>query len=121
MMNKIYIIFTLLLIKPFECYGSLYFGKTNGFDKHYKTLKQGVYTYVDKKTKEAQYVGMTNDFDRRDKEHKAANDYYASSNYILQKTNMPGASREEMYREEKRQIKDKHPVANKYSGGNGPR
>ena len=100
-MKNIYIIF-ILLVKLFEC-------------------DQGVYSYVDKKTGKTHYVGMTNDFDRRDKEHKSAKHYYASSKYELQKINMPGVSRNKMYEEEKRQIKNKKPVANKYAGGNGPK
>lgn len=101
-MNKVYVIFIfILLFKLFEC-------------------KQGVYSYSNKKTGKSHYVGMTNNFDRRDREHKAYHDYYTSSNYKFEKMNMPGASRKQMYQEEKRQIKNKHPVANKYSGGNGP-
>ena len=33
---------------------------------------------------------------------------------------MKGASRQDMYKEEKRHIKSENPVANKHPGGNGP-
>lgn len=99
-MKIIYIIF--ILFKLVEC-------------------EQGVYLYIDKKTGKTHYVGMTNDFDRRDKEHKTAKHYYSSSKYEFKKINMPGVSRNKMYDEEKRQIKNKNPIANKSSGGNGPK
>lgn len=81
----------------------------------------GVYSYVNKNSHKVHYVGMTNDFNRRHNEHKLANHYYASPNYELKKTYMTGASRNDMYEEEKRQIKNKHPIANKHPGGNGPK
>jgi len=124
-MAKTLCILIALLLKPLECYGSFQsYNKNERFQsigKIYNILNQGVYTYVNKKTDIAHYVGMTNNFDRRDKEHKAADAYYTSSKYRLEKTNMPGATREQMYQEEKRQIKDKKPIANIYAGGNGPR
>jgi len=105
-MNKIYIIFILfLLVNPFEC----------------RHRGGGVYSYVNKNTHKTHYVGMTNDFNRRHNEHKSAKHYYASPNYELKKTYMTGATRNEMYQEEKQQIKDKNPVANKHPGGNGPK
>jgi hypothetical protein len=64
---------------------------------------------------------MTNDFNRRHNEHKSAKHYYTSPSYELKKTYMTGSSRDEMYQEEKQQIREKKPVANKHPGGNGPK
>lgn len=72
-------------------------------------------------TERAHYVGMTNNFSRRHREHVNAEHYYTGPNYKLEKTYMPNSSREAMYRAEKRAISEEELVANKHPGGNGPR
>ncbi len=61
-----------------------------------------------------------NDFDRRHNEHKSDNKYFAGKNYEMKKTYMSGGA-EKRYAEEKRQINEYEPIANKYAGGNGRR
>jgi predicted GIY-YIG superfamily endonuclease len=87
-----------------------------------KTSKSGgTYYYQNKKTRSVEYVGTTNNFERRNMEHKRDNHYYTNDNHKYVKIPMPGASIEDRYQAEKDLISLLKPKANKVKGGNGPR
>jgi len=83
-----------------------------------RNANAGVYTYTHKNTGQYAYVGTTNNFERRHREHQYADHYYASSDYNYNTYSMPGATPAERYAAEKVVT---HPEANKHPGGNGPR
>jgi hypothetical protein len=75
----------------------------------------GTYLYV--KNGRNQYVGATNDLNRRNTEHKRY-DAYAKGNFQYIKNSMPGATANERYKQEKKDILKYKPIHNKYAGGN---
>lgn len=78
----------------------------------------GTYRYNKKSTGRTAYVGATNDFNRRRSEHSHK---YPSTSYTYTENNMPRASSEQRFSQEKRDIKRYKPTDNKYAGGNGRR
>lgn len=79
----------------------------------------GTYRYVNKNTGKTHYVGATNDFNRRHAEHKRADYYASSSNYKYVTNNMPNANKQQVAHEERRQINQYKPSANRNRGGGG--
>ena len=88
----------------------------------YTRGSSGTYRYVNRQSGKTHYVGATNNFRRRNREHQRAGHYYANpSKYKLVKNNMGRSSQEKRYQKEKEDIKYYQPIANKYRGGNGRR
>lgn len=81
----------------------------------------GVYVYSNKQTGRAEYVGTTNNFDRRHKEHVRENHYYTNNKYDYTTYEMNKSTIEQRYQAERDLIKELNPKANKSKGGNGPR
>lgn len=93
----------------------------NVYSRHTRASR-GTYRYVNKHSGRTHYVGATNNFHRRHREHQRAGHYYANSNtYKLVKNYMPHSSHEKIYQREVKQIKQYNPLANKVRGGNGKR
>ena len=82
-------------------------------------LSGGTYRYVNKKSGKTHYVGATNNFNRRHKEHVRSGHYYTGSNYKLKKNFMSTTNKQRLANTEKRQIKKHSPYANKNIGGGG--
>lgn len=82
----------------------------------------GTYHYAHRKTGRIHYVGTTNNFERRHKEHRRAHHYYANTRqYKLTTHPMPDSSPYQRFNKEKVLIRQMKPVANKHPGGNGKR
>ena len=83
---------------------------------------RGVYHYVHRHSGRIHYVGATNNFNRRHKEHQTARHYYTdSTKYKLKRFSMPHSTHQEIFKKEKEMIRHTNPVANKHPGGNGRR
>lgn len=83
---------------------------------------RGTYHYVHRKSGRVHYVGTTNNFERRHKEHRKAHHYYADTRYYKLTTHpMPDSSPHQRFNKEKVLIRQMKPVANKHPGGNGKR
>ena len=79
----------------------------------------GTYRYVHKNSGRTHYVGATNNFNRRHKEHVRSGHYYTGSNYNFKKNYMTTSNKKHLANIEKNQIKKHNPIANKYKGGGG--
>ena len=79
----------------------------------------GTYRYVNNNSGRTHYVGATNNFNRRHKEHVRQGDYYTGNRYKLKKNYMSTSNKQHMAETERRHIKKYNPIANRNRGGGG--
>ena len=79
----------------------------------------GEYRIKDKENN-TKYIGITNNLERRVKEHKKTGNINENDRIVEWMSAKPGSSYEQLRNHERQKIKSKKPYANKTIGGEGP-
>lgn len=83
--------------------------------------KRGVYRHIDKETGTINYIGQTDNLRRRQQEHHRTGKLDLSKQKVAYSVCKDEATKDDLLRTEKKQIKRHNPTGNITKGGNGRR
>ena len=78
-----------------------------------------IYRFIDKETREINYVGQTNNIKRRTQEHTRNGEFNPNSQVVAFSNIKDSVNTDNLLHTEKKHISKHHPTDNKYIGGNG--
>ena len=81
--------------------------------------KPGVYRFVNKSTREVEYVGQTNNLRKRQQQHAKSGKLNTAKQYVQYAVAKTTATKGDLCRTEVDHIARHRPSGNKYKGGNG--